>query len=674
VGVSARTLKRGGGMSSVGTALDTVGILHALDLGSAPQDLSAEISAIQYSINELQQRASFSGLEEEVAALDNNITHALNLLESARDRGYKYQADLEQIAYRAASQWQNTRDGVKASLKSQAQKADSWLNPLNGYIDRLNNSFNSGNAAGALAALRGEINKTLSFISSAERAIQEPYDDIEAEVYSITSRLTRIHWVLDQLDEASFKLENGEDIFNAVQARWDQDGKDDPEGLLYLTNQHLVFERKQKVATKKVLFITTESENVQEIMFAEKVADLKVEKTHNKGLFGNQDYLDLSFTNKKINKTSLHLNGQDNKEWAEDIKDAQSGELEKDRATGAGLSFAELTGALTAADIVAVQAEVNELQDEMMLRELQKELSELENETSNLSRELKELRARGYNIEKGLEADIEILNLQWGQIKERASKTLELQTNNLSGQMKSIQDQMGELAGKSSDLAAARPAYIKLKSAIASAEAQAEAAEETVYDQYDEYADEVEALHAHFEWIDWMLDALETASFKLLATESGVAAVEAVWERPGLEPENGILYLTDQRLLWEDRVGDFEVKFDVPMQEVNNVKEEIDEETGSESLLFDLSGSVPLKDPRFALTDPVAEMWLQMVGRAKSGGYNQDRAVKIDEDTLARIRNAPTQCSNCAAAFTAPILRGQEEIICEYCGTPTRLK
>jgi rRNA maturation endonuclease Nob1 len=67
-------------------------------------------------------------------------------------------------------------------------------------------------------------------------------------------------------------------------------------------------------------------------------------------------------------------------------------------------------------------------------------------------------------------------------------------------------------------------------------------------------------------------------------------------------------------------------------------------------------------------------MWLQMVGRAKSGGYNQDRAVKIDEDTLARIRNAPTQCSNCAAAFTAPILRGQEEIICEYCGTPTRLK
>jgi hypothetical protein len=423
-----------------------------------------------------------------------------------------------------------------------------------------------------------------------------------------------------------------------------------------------------------VLFITTESENVQEIMFAEKVADLKVEKTHNKGLFGNQDYLDLSFTNKKINKTSLHLNGQDNKEWAEDIKDAQSGELEKDRATGAGLSFAELTGALTAADIVAVQAEVNELQDEMMLRELQKELSELENETSNLSRELKELRARGYNIEKGLEADIEILNLQWGQIKERASKTLELQTNNLSGQMKSIQDQMGELAGKSSDLAAARPAYIKLKSAIASAEAQAEAAEETVYDQYDEYADEVEALHAHFEWIDWMLDALETSSFKLLATESGVAAVEAVWERPGLEPENGILYLTDQRLLWEDRVGDFEVKFDVPMQEVNNVKEEIDEETGSESLLFDLSGSVPLKDPRFALTDPVAEMWLQMVGRAKSGGYNQDRAVKIDEDTLARIRNAPTQCSNCAAAFTAPILRGQEEIICEYCGTPTRLK
>jgi predicted nucleic acid-binding Zn-ribbon protein len=674
VGVSAREFKRGPRMGAAGASL-LDGALVSLNTEAAPDDLSAEISALEYALSQLQQRAGFTALEQDVAALDNNLNHALNLLESARDKGYKYQGDLEEIAYNAASRWQKVRDEVQASLAAQSKNALSALNPVNNGINQLNAALNNAStAARAIAGLRSEIDKALNTVTSAERAVEAIYADIESDVYTITARLTSIHWMLTQLEGATFRLEGGEDLFNAVKARWDQQGKDDPEGALFLTNQRLIFERNEKVATKKVLFVTTASEHVQEVMVAENVKSLKVGKAHNKGLFGHQDFLDVDFENKKVNKVSYHLNGQSSKEWADDIKDAQSGELEKDRVKGAGLSFADLTGELTSADIVALQSEVNELQDEMMLKELQSELSELENETSTLTRELNALRSRGYAIEKDLEADIEVLALQWSQIKERAQKTLDHQTGLLSEHMKSIQKQMSELAGQTGDLKAARPAYIRLKSAIASAEAQADAAEETVYDQYDEYADEVEALHAHMEWVDWMLDALDTAAFKLLATESGVAAVEAVWERPGLEPENGILFLTEQRLLWEDRVGDFELKFDVPLANLNSIIEEVDEDTGAETLIGDFSGNVPVTKARFALVDPVAEAWLQMIGRAQSGGYNDDRAIELDKAMLERIRNAPTSCPNCAAAFTAPILRGQEEIICEYCGTPTRLK
>jgi hypothetical protein len=208
---------------------------------------------------------------------------------------------------------------------------------------------------------------------------------------------------------------------------------------------------------------------------------------------------------------------------------------------------------------------------------------------------------------------------------------------------------------------------------MASAEAQAEAAEETVLDQYDDYADEVETLDAHLEWVDWMLDALETASFQLLATESGVAGVEAVWERAGMEPENGVLFLTDQRLIWEDRVGDFEAKIVVPVAQIMDIKQQIDEESGLEELVFTFGSEAPVPNARFELSQSVAETWLQMVGRACSGGYADDRAVEIDEAELDRIRNAPSQCSNCGAAFTAPVLRGQTEIVCEFCGVSTRI-
>jgi hypothetical protein len=263
--------------------------------------------------------------------------------------------------------------------------------------------------------------------------------------------------------------------------------------------------------------------------------------------------------------------------------------------------------------------------------------------------------------------------MQWEKIKQRAHATLEYQTKFLGEQMGEIQDSMARLAGMTGSLTAARPLYIQIKSAIASSEAQAEAAEETVLDQYDEYANEIEMLDSHLEWVDWMLDALSTASFKLLATESGVSAVEATWERPGLDPENGVLFLTDQRLLWEDREGEFELKIEVPVSEITNAKEKVDDEARVEYLELTFGANAPMPNARFLLSLPVAEEWLKMIGQARSGGYDVDRAVAIDEEELERIRNAPAQCSNCGAAFTAPILRGQNEIVCEFCGVSTRI-
>jgi len=225
----------------------------------------------------------------------------------------------------------------------------------------------------------------------------------------------------------------------------------------------------------------------------------------------------------------------------------------------------------------------------------------------------------------------------------------------------------------SANLTQARPLYMQVKSATASAQAQADAAEATVLAQYDQYADEVEALSAHMEWVGWMLDALSSASFRLLATEAGIAAVEAVFKHPDWDPENGILFLTDQRLLWEDRVGDYELKINVPLADIENVKQSNEEQGERQVLVFRFGPQAPVPLAEFELALPVANDWIKMVGRARSGGYAEDRAVTISSEELERVRNAPQQCSKCGAAFTAPLLRGQTEIHCEYCGLVTRI-
>jgi len=648
--------------------------LVALNASAANSDLSSDVSSLERDLDELEATSSLTDIRSDIVNLDSELNNALNLLESARDKGYVYQGDLEEIAYQAKSQWDTVRPQVEAAIAEHSGGLQSSLRTLNPSIQRLNRVISNSSAAEpALRDTSSQVNDLLRNAENIERNIENSYEDIETQVHQLNSRLTQIHWALGQLSAAKFELDNGEELVMAAPTRWDKESKDDPEGVLYLSNKRLIFEQKEKIATKKVLFITTASELVQQTLINQPLGDVKSLKAANKGLFGHHDFLQVQFSDSKLDAVSFHLDGQDSDDWTNLVEHTKSGKIEAERATGAGLSITDLTKPLTQADIIALQSEVNDLQDEMMLKGIQEELAELENDVRELERDLAGVRSDGYTIERELEADVTIMAAQWERVKANTGITLEQQTGLLGEQMTSIQKMLSNLAARSGDVAGARPLYMQIKSAIASAEAQANAADATVMAQYDEYADEVEALGAHLDWIAWMLEALSTASFRLLATESGVAAIEAVWEIPGLDPENGILFLTDQRLLWEDRVGDYELKIDVPLQQVTDAKSEIGEDLGVEFLTATISSGAPIPEARFQFSQPVVEEWLQMIGRARAGDYANDRAVPLDEAELERVRNAPQQCSNCGAALTAPILRGQAEIPCEYCGVVTRL-
>jgi hypothetical protein len=659
---------------SSGLAAAAAGFL-ALNAAAAHPTLSSETLSLQSSLSDLQGRSSFSRISAAISTLDTDLDRAGQLLESARSKGYRFQSDLEKVAYDAFSRWQVVRQQVLDAVDQQSRSFQNRLLAVDPNVQRLNGVLgNPNSAAPLLRSTQSQVNSLLNDLSIAESNLDRSYSSLEEQVIGLNNRLRNIHWAIDQLAEAKFQLVNDEELVLAVANRWDQEGKDDPEGVLYLTDRRLIFERKEKVATKKILFITTASELVQEVLVDQPLNALAGIKAENKGLFGHQDFLQVEFLDRKLGSVAFHIDGQNSKDWVSLIERAKTGQIAAERVNASsGLSVQDLTRPLTTADILAIQNEVNELQDEMMLQRARQELSEVENAIRSAERKLADLRARGYEIEKDLEADVVVLAAQWDRVKTNSEMTLEHQSGQLGTQMQSIHNMLAEVVGMSANLAAVRPRYMQLKSAIASAEAQADAAEATVMAQYDAYSDEVEALDAHLEWISWLLDALATASFNLRATESGVAATEAIFQHPNWEPENGILFLTDQRLLWEDRVDTYELKINAPIQEVLEVNKQVDGQTGIESLVFQFGPSGPVPQARFELALPVCDDWLKMVGRARTGGYTRDRVVEISSDELNRIRNAPQQCSNCGAAFTAPILRGQTEIQCEYCGVVTRI-
>jgi hypothetical protein len=649
----------------------TLGVFRLNETG-VHQDIAGEVSSLNSALNDLQQRSSFNDVAAAVNNLDSSLNDALQLTESARSEGYRFQNDIENIVYQAKGQWDGFRPQVINQIQQQALNMQNRLPSLSPQVQSLNSLLsNPAAATPLLQSVHTQANTLLQSIDQAQRQMESMYSPIQEQVDKVKTRLTNIYWAMDQLKAACFKLINGEDLVMAVLALWDKEGKDDPEGILYLTNRRLVFERKEKVATKKVLFITTASQLVQELLIDQPLANLRSTKSANKGLFGHQDFVEVQFADPKYGTVSFHINGQDCKEWAATIEKARSGQIESERAAAGGISLADLTCSLTLADIASIQNDVNLLADEMMLKKSRQELAQLENDVPSLRRTLGGLRARGYAIEKNLEADIEVLAAQWEKVKANTATTIDLQAGQLSLRLQTLQQMMIQLSGLSADLQQARPVYMQVKSAIASGKAQAQAAYETAAGQYRQYTQEVDSIAAHLDWVGWTLDALSTASFRLVATESGVAAAEAMWTQPGLQPENGVLFLTDQRLIWEDRVGAFEQKVNVALQQIEEVHKE--SEGDVEYLAFRFGAGAPLPNTRFKLGLPVVDDWVKMVGRARSGDYAVDRAVELDARELERVKNAPQQCSRCGAAFTAPILRGQTEITCEYCGLVTRL-
>ena len=656
------------------TAVAAFGLL-ALNASAAHPSLTAEAASLKSSLDDLQDRSAFHNISEDITRLDSDLDRVAELLESGREAGFVYQGDLEGLLYGAMSDWEKIRPQVLSTVQQQAQGMQNHLAAINPMVQSLNARLpNPVSAEPLLRNTQTQVNRLLDRIVTIERDLQNRYSKVEAGVRDLHARLRDIHWAMDQLKQAKFKQNASEELVMAVPARWDKEGKDDPEGVLFLTNERLVFEQKEKVATKKVLFITTASELIHEVLIDQDLESVGGVEAENKGLFGHKDFLLIDFNDKDLDKLTFHLDGQDSKAWAGLVKRAISGQIEKERTNSSNaLSMGDITGPLGRADIMAVQSEVNALQDEIMLRAVRQELSELENEVRSLERKLADVRGRGYEIEKSLEADVAVLVAQWERTKTNAEKTLEFQSGVLNDQMQAIQQSAAHLVGMSGNLTTARPLYLQVKSSIASAEAQADAAEATVLSQYDEYDDGVESLIAHLEWIDWMLEALASASFRLQATESGISAVEALYQPPYGEPENGILFLTDQRLLWEDRVGTYELKVDVPLTEILDVEMQADPQSKGEALVFKFGAQAPSPLAKFELASPVAEEWLQMIGRARSGGYVRDRAVEIPEEELERIRNAPQQCTNCGAPYTAPLLRGQTEIRCNYCGYVVRI-
>ena len=303
---------------------------------SLAERLSAEIRSQQNTYNTLQSAARLTELRDEVGTLESTTSGLGQSVADLRMRGYVFERSMEEKGASLAHRWSAMSTSVQQQINQQAIWLQMELRPVDTLMVQLLASESSPDTAQPLLAqAKAAMSALQAQVDGAESSIRSMYDDLQQEGRSFTARVQQIQWLLTQLAEASFPLLAGESAIAGVKATWvqrDKEDKSDPKGVLLLTDQRLLFEQKQEIATRKVLFITTEKQKVQKLLLSLNVADIGNATASKQGLFGHEDHLWVEMAHPAaVHSGHFHLDGQDCDVWQGLVSRAKSRDFDRER-------------------------------------------------------------------------------------------------------------------------------------------------------------------------------------------------------------------------------------------------------------------------------------------------------------------------------------------------------
>jgi hypothetical protein len=287
---------------------------------STPAEADEALKAEIGRFNDLQEKVALSDIQSDLANMENAVNALPANLQTVRTRGYVFKSYLEKKIETLATQWHELRPRVETALRSQ-QPA------LQRAAASVQLTLNRGAKAGtALSTLESQVQAALS-------SLHGMYDALHTNLTQTQRQIDDITWTLQQAEQASFGFVPTEAPVEAVPANWKKpDDKDGVNGVLFLTDQRLMFEQKEEVATKKVLFVATAKQKLQSLQWEVPVAEIEKAVGSKRGFMGKDDFLTLTTTTgAPFRTTEVHLKGETGETWQGFIGRVKSGDMAQER-------------------------------------------------------------------------------------------------------------------------------------------------------------------------------------------------------------------------------------------------------------------------------------------------------------------------------------------------------
>lgn len=301
--------------------------------GTRTANLQLQAEQLRSRFARLQAAAELGDIHQSLGRIDARLAELPRELDALRSRGYVHAGLLDEEITSLRQQWAKARPRAETALRQQARSLDRQLNGAARAVNRL-----SPRDAAAISAASAAVNGLQSQVNSARNSVRGLYGGVEDQINFVEQTLERFDWVLEQFDRSpNVRLLTTEAPLLAATATWHRDGDDGPSGLLFLTDQRLLFEQNEEVATEKLFgLFTTESDRVQRLLLLIPVHQVEQVNHGEEGGFlgiGKQEILELILSARApVSRARFHIQEQDAADWAVWLKRVQTGEIDRDRA------------------------------------------------------------------------------------------------------------------------------------------------------------------------------------------------------------------------------------------------------------------------------------------------------------------------------------------------------
>lgn len=297
------------------------------------EEAQSKFESLQRKYDSLVSDANLSLINSRVSDITAKIADLPTKIKELRDRGYAYRSYLENKSEVFQQQWDEIRTRVHNSIERAVADLGSALNRPKPLLTNLERQVENENMFERMAEQAEQaIDDLEQKVNSAVESIESIFSTLEDDLRSTYQQISDIEWVLDMKESATFEFGAAEDVFLAAKAELVLTGKGrkDPDGILFLTNQRIVFEQREKTGKKLGMFGGKMEQEVEWETLLSAVDGMEVE---NKGMFGGKDMIHFNLNAGDMRRVTLEVKGgADNKFWQKQVTRMISGDTEDERA------------------------------------------------------------------------------------------------------------------------------------------------------------------------------------------------------------------------------------------------------------------------------------------------------------------------------------------------------